>query len=321
MDNLYLFNSNEYKQWMTDNIKIRINIPVNRIHIPVTHDSLSYTTDYNCSIGDKTTRSIIKLAKHLPCLQRDINDWVNTQKMSIYDQLCLGVRGLDLRVCYFDKFIGSHTFPCEKLSIVFLHIRQFLVINKSEILIINIKPDYIYRKTMTYKINNKLMKMILDEFGDMLTPVTETFPTYGEMLKNGHQIILYYQSDNVDKFKFNWPSKNHFYPWHSTIDINTMKKDLDQDFNVVREEKNMLNTINLNLSPPDNIIQKNIIYSLLFPRCIYQPVSIKSISNGMHKIIPRVLDKHKDKIKYISGFAVNYPTDNLIKLIIDLNSK
>ena len=112
-------------KWMTDLYNSKGDYKLTDITLPGSHDSGSYQL-LDCWSG------IIP-----------IKNWTLTQNMNIADQLELGIRVFDLRVCFLNgNFYISHTFKCELLQVVLTDFINFMASNSTEIVIILIKPDY-----------------------------------------------------------------------------------------------------------------------------------------------------------------------------------
>jgi hypothetical protein len=118
------------------------------IILPGTHDSSTATFDWNEPAI--STRGIAHLANYtrLPLVSLILPDILariaRTQSNTIYQQLCLGVRSLDLRVSFTPGrgFCLSHTYVCGSLSAAINSINRFMDDNPSEIILLQVSRDY-----------------------------------------------------------------------------------------------------------------------------------------------------------------------------------
>ena len=89
------------------------------IIIPASHDSAAYTF--------KPWHPYCWIGKH----------WAKTQDYSIYDQLCYGIRFLDLRLTESEGLIWtSHSFLCVPLEVCLHEIARFLLENPTEVVVV-----------------------------------------------------------------------------------------------------------------------------------------------------------------------------------------
>ena len=96
--------------------------------VPCAHDSITF-----------------KLKNYLP---DPVKRFIKTQNKTIADQLSMGVREFDIRICKYwrdlsapEEIWTSHTALCQPLNDVLKVLKEFITVNQSEIIIINVKAD------------------------------------------------------------------------------------------------------------------------------------------------------------------------------------
>lgn len=290
--------------WMSqlpDPIKHQL---INHIIVPGTHDSGSWILDF-------------KSSSLLPWAQDIIKDWTLTQEKSIYDQLMLGIRSLDLRISYDTQYYVSHTFICEPLDEVLAQIQLFLTQYPTEIIVLNMKSDWDHRQTMTPEHNDDVMAKIKLIFGLKLCPVTSMFSKYCDLINQGHQIILAYEGDFNNHYDFNWPQQYFNIPWDNTSNLTTKEQMLNSDMDNFKYADNLYNGISFTLTPQDSDVILDIIKRILEPDSDHN--SIKKMSNEVDTYLSPLLSKYQNKLTVLSCIIFDFPTVELVNQVIQLN--
>lgn len=197
-------NLNEFLVSNNTFVEMYKNTPINKIPLLGTHDSASYTLIHGNN-NDKLTK-ILDYVRYLGCVDDIIKEWTLTQKYSIYHQLKLGIRALDLRITYDQntkEFYFTHTLFCEKAQSVLLDINKYLDENNNSFLMVLIKPDFQHRQTFTQNVNDTFKKMIHDIFGSKLISRSNTFPTLNECLKKNQNILCAFTDESITN-NFDW---------------------------------------------------------------------------------------------------------------------
>ncbi|KAL5268089.1 hypothetical protein ACHWQZ_G002070 [Mnemiopsis leidyi] len=212
---------------------------LSEIVIPGTHDSGSYC------ITRKSKRT--ELLPNLYCLNSLVDVvgavWSRTQDFSIADQLCFGVRYIDLRV-FLDRDTNIkylvHGFEAGELFEELENVLKFVQLHPGEIVILDMNH--------IYKCNNSdicsMLKRVEEMFGDKLCPPSPPdtcVPTYGEMIKAGKRVIVavtekpemfmsnYKHSSVRCQFSWVWSSEtNVVSPWANTTDVSTLRRYLER---------------------------------------------------------------------------------------------
>lgn len=160
------------QKWMKS---ITDNVPLDLVIIPGTHDSATY------------------------CI-KEFKAYSVTQSLTIYQQLELGIRYLDIRLCY-SKDIPSSLFICHgiltcKLTFdkVMDSIIKFLNNNPSEGIILKVQNE---RKLFKDQINKLLIEIFL-KYSDYFFQ-TNTIPMIGQLRK---KFLLMLSDINLPQFSY-----------------------------------------------------------------------------------------------------------------------
>jgi hypothetical protein len=95
--------------------------------LPGTHDSAAYRIDWTIDNPNSSLASIIYFGKQICCLKNHIEKWAITQNNSIYDQLVLGARFLDLRIVDINGiWYLHHEVICDTLALGLSQIKKFI---------------------------------------------------------------------------------------------------------------------------------------------------------------------------------------------------
>lgn len=204
-------------RWMNE-------LPVDKKHIPLNQLTLigahfSASNDVNTNINNIGSTSICNklerfFAHRFNRVYRFVRRWKNTQQSSVYTQLMQGARIVDLNVCYseqanmFYATCGNNAHIAAPLLVILGDIRRFLDSHKSEVIILMIRPEPVYRRTMdrgningisTVNIEHansaRLIREIRRYLGDILAPkpITNTrWHTLADMHFIQAQVILFY---------------------------------------------------------------------------------------------------------------------------------
>lgn len=166
--------------------------PLSSIIVPGTHDSAAFALDAK-PIGSAWLRALVRLSPSL------IKRWTINQTLNIYDQLCRGVRFLDLRVARSADssdglFVCAHTFACVSLKPVLYDIATFLHSHDREVVVISVRPDWPHRQHFDPPAIEQLMDVLTSSLGpDMLALQAEDLPTYGAMVGSGRRCLVFLQ--------------------------------------------------------------------------------------------------------------------------------
>lgn len=217
--------------WMTNLPTPFKSMPINQLCLPGTHNSGAYNLDLAHPIVNSTssfskTLKLVKKLRYLPFLKYKIASFTLCQDYTIYQQLKMGVRFLDLRLSYRDNgdistlplmpevdehvsnFYITHTFTCIPLHDALSDIVKFVTEYPTEIIILSIKPDWEHRSVMI-----SAYPVIKNYLVNYLAPSQITFPSISRMNLNGHSIIMFYDTLN-NEYSWNINLLNN--PWFNT---------------------------------------------------------------------------------------------------------
>jgi len=126
------------------------------------HDSTTYTFDYSISFWKRFHRwnVIRKISNTIPCVKKYVTAVGKCQTFTIYQQLSMGIRALDIRVTYSNGvFYCSHTFCTVKFFDVLEEIRTFPVIEGDYIHVL-ITNDFENRKSVSIGSEVAMLNML-----------------------------------------------------------------------------------------------------------------------------------------------------------------
>lgn len=302
--------------------------PINRICIPGSHDSGSYFVDFT------DMNVFIRPITKLGFVQNIFEAWIKTQNKTILEQLNMGIRSFDLRVTYsspLKKYIPipstdtnyyiTHTFVCETLDSVLDQFETFLINNPSEIVVIQIKPDFINESSITIDQDNEIVNKFVTKFGSLLTPETSIFPSYNYMIENKQQIIFSYQNlNNTPKVSQNWSASHFNEPWDNTSNLTTKEQDMDVDMNNFQLNDSTFNAISFTLTPQTSDVVSDILKRVFLPCCFKSNFnSVEKMAEEIENYFNDFVQKYKLKLNYLSSFTFDFPQQDYINQTIKFN--
>lgn len=166
-----------------------------------THDSAAYKFLGIAMPGNLVPGLSMKLLEFArKTILRDIiNDWTLTQELSIYEQLKLGVRAFDMRFSQSNGvLLFSHSFSCILASDFCEQVQRFITENPGEIILIKVKPDWMYRNYLTLDHWKSFYLMCKNTFGNFMYPRAETMPFVEDCTYTGRSIFVDIYYDNMN---------------------------------------------------------------------------------------------------------------------------
>lgn len=262
----------DLSDWMCDYREFIYDLRINQLILPGTHDSAATEIDFSSKpiLDDPLLKiPLIKPTKKF------IKNWTITQEFSVKKQLELGIRYLDLRVCYnFDDntFYCLHTFYIRPLREVLFEISQFIEKHAGEIVLISFS-NYFYKQFLTeneIKIyENGMNEMIELKFNKRLAAY-DTTTVVGDMINSGKRIMII-------------PEQNIGGDWINTD--NKYEKMNALQYQCVMYTPNINNLYNISWTLTPSV--KTIIKSIF-------------ISNNIGKLSSKFNKKFKDLFTYIT---------------------
>lgn len=163
-------------------------------------------------------------------------NWSVTQGLGFKQQLCAGIRYLDLRVAE-EKDIEpndlyfTHGLLGGKIQPGLQEIASFLEEHKQEVVILDFNHFYKMNKTT----HEQLYQLIVQTFGSKLCPFISPSEwqdklTLSNLWQNNKQVIAFYQSDSAKEHGELWPQLAIRSPWPNTCDLSKMISYLEENY-------------------------------------------------------------------------------------------
>ncbi|KAG2426512.1 hypothetical protein HXX76_011739 [Chlamydomonas incerta] len=146
-------------EWMRDSYDLLADRRLDQLLLPGTHDSAAHTLADQPLGTSAADRFLAWLGSAFPSA---VAPWTLTQHDPVYEQLCGGVRFLDLRVAWSPPpgdhapgmsgdgaFWCAHTFACQPLKAVLQDVADFLAATSHEALVLALRPDWPHRAAFT----------------------------------------------------------------------------------------------------------------------------------------------------------------------------
>jgi len=219
--------------WLFGNYQNFRTKKLNEIVVPATHDSGMYKIMPYIDVKSQNTLfNIIRKFYLIPYVKFVVDKWVKTQNKSIYNQLKMGIRALDIRISYAkNDFYVTHILAGISFDKLMLEINQFFREdeNKNEYIIFEIRPDYDNKNNINRKrdVINKLWEKIdsNSEFKNRIYTGND-IPIYELMVEQNKN--LFFIVDNELLFTDNILANNLMsrsridYKWPNTVNVNKM---------------------------------------------------------------------------------------------------
>lgn len=329
------FYDNDFSSWMgrlPSSLKSR---PINQLTLPKTHDSGAYqiTFDHYAPGQTKIFSILFLLGSQFRCIRTTIQNWTVSQSAKVQEQLSLGIRNFDLRLTYcpFDEqFYISHTYYCEKASDVLDQIKAFLKDKPSEVVVLNITPDYEHRMDLTPERAEFFLGKYQDVFGELLHPARDTFSpdtTLKNMVASGKRIITYYfgdlpnhSSDNGVKtvlFPFLWDINQNIGEWINTSQVDAKLRGIAGQLSSMVKNIHDYNNISFTLTPQTNDVIASII-APIFNRN-FRRKNLLDLTKQIQVTIPDFIQKHISEITVVSSIATDFPTKDFVEEVLKVN--
>lgn len=187
--------------------------------LPGSHDSGTYSITPDCPYAHNFKSSKF-LTKILPKIgldgttRRIFSKWAITQTRNIYDQLCDGIRYLDIRICYNEGTMHIWHGMCgEEISVFFREIESFAREHPHEIIILDLSPSHFGN------FNDEAFKQFIDLtkeiFSDILCDRRYLSPEskVEEFWEKKQNIIFVFDNKHINEtLDFSWdPSELYSY--------------------------------------------------------------------------------------------------------------
>ncbi|CAD6997154.1 PI-PLC X domain-containing protein 2 [Ceratitis capitata] len=207
-------------QWMTslpDNLR---SIPVINLAIPGSHDTMTYGIKSRAKPAPDADRSTIWLNFCFPwCVRR----WAKTQSSSVLDQLLLGIRYFDLRVCQKnDKYYFAHGLFAMEIFEPLEELKRYLLSHRGEICILDFQHFYEMDETHHKQLQNRLL-MLFDSMLYAKSDGNLSEFTLNRSSALGRQVFLIYRRCPLPLPNEFWPSNSWPTPWPNVTSIKKLE--------------------------------------------------------------------------------------------------
>ncbi|KAM3592753.1 uncharacterized protein V6R79_024490 [Siganus canaliculatus] len=299
-----------YCDWMSELPPELHNIPLYKLVIPGSHDSMSYDLDVNSSIVEPDR---LKRFSRIYCARKIMCKWATTQEESIVGQLDAGVRYLDLRIArkpndsnptrlYFYHGLYTRT----DVETVLRAINDWAEKHPKEILILALSHFKGFDKTIKERLHNHLINFIKTLFGAKLCN-GRVFPSLKSCWDQGRNVIVSYDYPTSQHPEI-WSRILYFYG--NSMDTRKVQAKLCQDLETKRPP-NWFFVCGLNLTLPENA--KILLYILRI---------CDNFPNVVQRSLPRLLQWMKEQavktpMNIIASDLVT--RDHFVPTVVQLN--
>lgn len=231
-------------RWMEQYAGIIGDKALNKIIIPGTHDSITYSINSRSKFAREQDvphqLNWLRYAGVGFIVTKIAADWSKAQERTVTQQLQDGIRYFDMRVVYRDsenRFYTCHGLYGEELSAVLRQINAFLESHPKEVIILDFNHLYNMLSDKTGDKHPELISLIQRTFGNKLAPNDMYKPTssLNEFWQNKHQVITLYYNDKGRIKESEWSKTNNLLwgveniwsPWANKQNITDLKDRLD----------------------------------------------------------------------------------------------
>lgn len=214
--------SNE--NWMGQLSDKARNLSIINLAIPGSHNSMTYAINSSSKPAPDAEPSTRRLNFIFPWFVRR---WAVTQSADVAEQLKLGVRFFDLRICQNDeKFFYCHGLYSLEITEPLLAIINFLDSRPKEFAILDFQHFYAMQPKHHIQLHNVLRKL----FGNRLYtrndgPLSKCTLNYCH--PNGKQVLIIYRRCSVNLPQDFWPSLSWPTPWPNVCSAKKLEEYLD----------------------------------------------------------------------------------------------
>uniref|UniRef100_A0A5S6QVZ5 PLCXc domain-containing protein n=1 Tax=Trichuris muris TaxID=70415 RepID=A0A5S6QVZ5_TRIMR len=196
-------------------------IPLCNLAIPGSHESTTNALNVKMPIACDMPRWLHFAG--CPGVKRIIRRWSQCQSLSLHQQLCSGVRYIDLRVgCYSRKHnvFAVHGLYGPSVTDVVEQVLAFLAQNPYELVILDFNHFYAFNRRK----HLHLIGLLLEKFNSKLVPSPPGVDVRQFSLDQAHahryQVILFYQECKYNiEHPLIWTSKHIRSPWANTNNV------------------------------------------------------------------------------------------------------
>ncbi|XP_062585733.1 PI-PLC X domain-containing protein 2-like [Saccostrea cucullata] len=218
-----------WKDWMSQLPSHLQKAPLNKLAIPGSHNSFSYSLDPQSQVAPDQSKEIQAVVHMFGAPGRDvIHRWSITQNLTVEQQLNSGIRYFDIRisrhsasgkVCFVHGLHGADVIPCLQ------DIKKFLDSHPKEIAILDF--NHLYEMEACH--HTSLLETMTEIFGNKICPFLNMECLTLEMLWESElQVIILYHNEIVSDNPFFWSGSLIRSPWANSTDISHVLSFLDK---------------------------------------------------------------------------------------------
>ncbi|UJR37354.1 hypothetical protein I4U23_030062 [Adineta vaga] len=252
----------KHNEWMRHLPEHLHNEPITKLAIPGTHDSFAFHLTFHP--GPDLVPALRRLRIFIYPI---IKNWSITQDKNFTEQLQIGIRYFDLRVCRTQDrnvrtrspFQFTHGLLGHLVRDGLEEINEFLNKHSKEIVLIDFNHFYDFDAEHGH---DQLIRLIHEIFGKKLCTTARTINecTLNYLWKNKQQVILLYEH-NADQCSAYMDRIGHFFqvcqsPWPNTSRVEDLFLFLDERIATSRPI-NCVNIVQGQLTPDSSSIQSN----------------------------------------------------------------
>eukprot|EP00735_Rhodelphis_limneticus_P003569 TRINITY_DN15055_c0_g1::TRINITY_DN15055_c0_g1_i1::g.25021::m.25021 TRINITY_DN15055_c0_g1::TRINITY_DN15055_c0_g1_i1::g.25021 ORF type:complete len:445 (+),score=30.74,sp/B2RXA1/PLCX2_MOUSE/27.16/2e-21,ShK/PF01549.19/6.2e-06,Varsurf_PPLC/PF03490.8/0.16 TRINITY_DN15055_c0_g1_i1:124-1335(+) len=194
--------------WMKDNMQILQSRSLLDITLPGTHDAAAYELSETMSPGqDERLEQLVEFAEKIGIpVYPFIIEWGLAQSQTLYQQLVLGARWLDVRAIWDEETSAwrtVHFLLGNPIEMLLQDVNAFLDAHPQEVIVVDLSA---FGNSPADK-RHDLAKMVNTIFGTKLWPVAQSLnSTLGEVVGKGYQVLVTFEDQSVQSaYPYLWP--------------------------------------------------------------------------------------------------------------------
>ncbi|CAD5112897.1 DgyrCDS2105 [Dimorphilus gyrociliatus] len=252
-----------HENWMGNLPDKFHNMPLNKIAIPGSHNSSSSTLKKSNNISPDQPSAIKNLGTFVKPI---VYNWSVCQDKSITDQLKLGIRYLDIRVCTngnTDELFTFHGLFSQTIESLLIEVREFLENHSKEVVFL----DFNHFCEVSNDQHEKLVKMIEDYMNPFISVSNYTIESIclNGLWEKKIQALVFYQSEKVKNCKF-LTRNSIISPWANTEEFEELLPYLQ----IMLEDdsrKDRFHVCQMILTPKTDTVLKGLLSNLRSKMC------------------------------------------------------
>lgn len=172
-----------------------------------------------------------------PLARRIVFNWCHTQGLSITEQLCIGIRYFDLRLCFDAKsnsFWLTHALLACPFRDVLHELESFISTHPGEVVLLDFNHFY----TMDPQHHEAATDLIVSAFKPWLCPPPQGrgLPSLKECEEKGYRVIVFYHAPKELKSSMFWGGSFIPSPWPNVIKKTQLFAFLESQYKAGRED-------------------------------------------------------------------------------------